>query len=157
MLSTDGAIKLGDFGLAAQLVSDEYYTKEIKGTPKWMAPEILMTKPYNELADIWSLGIIAYELAIGTNPYQGMNLNRIMFAAKNQKSPRIEENQATKFSAEFVDFVNNKCLVKNVAKRADALELLAHPLFTRLYPDQDELFDYYLVHLTNYMNTPKFK
>jgi serine/threonine protein kinase len=48
-----------------------------------MAPEILMTKPYNELADIWSLGIIAYELAIGTNPYQGMNLNRIMFAAKN--------------------------------------------------------------------------
>ena len=157
MLSTDGAIKLGDFGLAAQLVSDEYYTKEIKGTPKWMAPEILMTKPYNELADIWSLGIIAYELAIGTNPYQGMNLNRIMFAAKNQKSPRIEENQATKFSAEFVDFVNNKCLVKNVAKRADALELLAHPLFTRLYQDQDELFDYYLVHLTNYMNTPKFK
>jgi serine/threonine protein kinase len=92
MLSTDGGIKLGDFGLAAQLVSDEYYTKEIKGTPKWMAPEILMTKPYNELADIWSLGIIAYELAIGTNPYQGMNLNRIMFAAKNQKSPRIEEN-----------------------------------------------------------------
>jgi serine/threonine protein kinase len=73
-------------------VSDEYYTKEIKGTPKWMAPEILMTKPYNELADIWSLGIIAYELAIGTNPYQGMNLNRIMFAAKNQKSPKIEES-----------------------------------------------------------------
>ena len=48
-----------------------------------MAPEILMTKPYNELVDIWSLGIIAYELAIGTNPYKGMNLNRIMFAAKN--------------------------------------------------------------------------
>jgi serine/threonine protein kinase len=30
-----------------------------------MAPEILITKPYNELTDIWSLGIIAYELAIG--------------------------------------------------------------------------------------------
>jgi hypothetical protein len=62
-----------------------------------------------------------------------------------------------KFSAEFIDFVNNKCLVKNVDKRADAMELLAHPLFTRRYPDQDDLFDYYLVHLTNYMNTPKFK
>jgi len=62
-----------------------------------------------------------------------------------------------KFSREFIDFVNNKCLVKNVDKRADAMELLAHPLFTRLYPDQDDLFDYYLVHLTNYMNTPKFK
>ena len=69
MLTTDGKIKLGDFGLAAQLVQDEYYTKETKGTPKWMAPEILITKPYNELADIWSLGIIAFELAIGQNPY----------------------------------------------------------------------------------------
>ena len=69
MLTTDGKIKMGDFGLAAQLVNDEYYQKEIKGTPKWMAPEILITKPYNESADIWSLGIIAYELAIGQNPY----------------------------------------------------------------------------------------
>jgi serine/threonine protein kinase len=34
-----------------------------------MAPEILITKPYNELADIWSLGIIGLELAKGTNPY----------------------------------------------------------------------------------------
>ena len=54
-----------------------------------MAPEILVTKPYNELTDIWSLGIIAYELAVGQNPYQGMTLNRIMFAAKNQKAPEI--------------------------------------------------------------------
>ena len=69
MLTTDGKIKLGDFGLAAQLVVDEYQSKEIKGTPKWMAPEILVTKPYNELTDIWSLGIIGYELAVGVNPY----------------------------------------------------------------------------------------
>jgi serine/threonine protein kinase len=40
-----------------------------------------------------------------------------------------------KFSPEFIDFVNNKCLVKNVDKRASAMELMAHPLFTRLYPD----------------------
>ena len=65
MLTTDGKIKLGDFGLAAQLVNDEYYQKEIKGTPKWMAPEILITKPYNEQAEIWSLGIIACGLASG--------------------------------------------------------------------------------------------
>lgn len=87
MLTTDGKIKLGDFGLAAQLVVDEYHQKDVKGTPKWMAPEILATKPYNELADIWSLGIIAYELAVGVNPYQGMILSRIMVAAKKEKAP----------------------------------------------------------------------
>lgn len=156
MLTTDGKIKLGDFGLAAQLVNDEYYQKEIKGTPKWMAPEILITKPYNELTDIWSLGIIAYELAIGQNPYQGMTLNRIMYTAKNSPAPKIKDSQG-KFSSEFLDFVNNKCLVKNPAKRADCYDLLAHPLLTKVYPDQDDLFDHYLMHLTDYMNTPKFK
>ena len=85
-----------------------------------MAPEILVTKPYNELTDIWSLGIIAYELAMGVNPYQGMTLNRIMFSAKNQKAPDIKDPHA-KFSPEFLDFVNNRCLVKNPAKRADCV------------------------------------
>jgi len=47
--------------------------------------------------------------------------------------------------------------VKDPSKRADTFELLSHPLMTKIYPDQDELFDYYLMHLTNYMNTPKFK
>lgn len=156
MLTTDGKIKLGDFGLAAQLVQDEYHQKEIKGTPKWMAPEILVTKPYNELVDIWSLGIIAYELATGKNPYQGRNLNMIMKAAKREHAPAIED--VGRWSPEFLDFVNNKCLVKNPAKRADSFELLnIHPLMTKVYPDNDELFDAYLIHLTNYMNTPKFK
>jgi hypothetical protein len=34
---------------------------------------------------------------------------------------------------------------------------MSHPLMTKLYPDYDDLFDSYLMHLTNYMNTPKFK
>lgn len=80
----------------------------------------------------------------------------IMKAAKREHAPALEDNG--KWSPEFLDFVNNRCLVKNPAKRADSYELLnIHPLMTKLYPDSDELFDAYLIHLTNYMNTPKFK
>lgn len=86
-----------------------------------------------------------------------MTLNRIMFAAKNQAAPKIKDSCGGKFSDEFLDFVNNKCLVKNPAKRADCQELLIHPLMAQKYPDNDELFDCYIMHLTNYMNTPKFK
>lgn len=121
-----------------------------------MAPEILITKPYNELIDIWSLGIIAFELAVGSNPYQGLTLNKIMYTAKNSPAPQIRDPDC-KYSPEFLDFVNNKCLVKNPAKRADCFELLEHPLLTKRHPEQDDLFDLYLIHLTNYMNTPKFK
>jgi len=105
MLSTSGDIKLGDFGLAAQLVVESYDSKEIKGTPKWMAPEILMTKPYSCLVDIWSLGIICLELAEGVNPYRGMSLNQIMHYMKNEKPPKIKNKQG-KLSEEICNFVN---------------------------------------------------
>ena len=77
-----------------------------------MAPEILLTKPYNHLVDIWSLGIIALELAEGNNPYRGMNLQRIIYSMKNEKAPRLK-NKDKKWSKDFVEFVNEKCLIKN--------------------------------------------
>lgn len=87
-----------------------------------------------------------------------MTLNRIMFTAKNCAPPKIKNNMDGKLSDEFIDFVNNKCLVKDPSKRSDCFTLLSHPLFTKLYPDQDELEDNYLDFLVcTYMNTPKFK
>ena len=54
-------------------------------------------------------------------------------------------------------YSSTNAAMKNPSKRADCLELLAHPLMTRVYPDQDELADDYFYLLTDYMNTPKFK
>ena len=79
-----------------------------------------------------------------------------MYAAKNSPAPHLKDLHG-KFSDEFLDFVNKKCLVKNPAKRADWYELTTHPLLTKVHSDDEELFDAYLMHLTDYMNTPKFK
>eukprot|EP00347_Sterkiella_histriomuscorum_P005395 403356777 len=154
MLSTQGEIKIGDFGLAAQLFQESYNSKEIKGTPKWMAPEILLTKPYNSLVDIWSLGIILLELAEGINPFRGKTLTRIMYEMKNDAAPKIR-NKDKRWSEDFLDFVNKRCLVKNPMERADSYELLLHP-FIKDAEDEDHK-DQFLYFLTEYYNNPKLR
>lgn len=119
-----------------------------------MAPEILLTKPYNHLVDIWSLGIILLELAEGINPYRGMTLSRIMYAMKNEDPPRIK-NKDKRWSKNFINFVNKRCLVKNPIERADTFELLAHPFMKNA--DDEEHKDIFLIFLTEYFNNPKLK
>lgn len=58
LLNQRGQIKIADFGYALQLTSDKLNTSGLAGTPAWMAPELVMKEEYNEMVDIWSLGII---------------------------------------------------------------------------------------------------
>jgi serine/threonine protein kinase len=119
-----------------------------------MAPEILLTKPYNCLVDVWSLGIIMLELAEGNNPYRGLILSRIMFAMKNEPAPRIK-NKDKKWSEDFCHFVNKRCLIKNPVERADTFELLNHPFMKNA--DDEEHKDVFMYFLTDYYNSSKIK
>jgi hypothetical protein len=64
-----------------------------------------------------------------------MTLNRIMYAMKNEKAPRVR-NKDKRWSESFIDFVNNRCLIKNHVERADTFELLMHPFMKNA--DDDE-------------------
>ena len=61
MLGADGYVTLVDMGTAKKLtMENRFKTHTIKGTPHYMAPEILLGKGYTFTADWWSLGIIFY-------------------------------------------------------------------------------------------------
>jgi len=66
-------IKIGDFGLAAQLDNKKQRRFSVCGTPNYLAPEILDSTKFNGHSvevDIWSLGIIAYILLFGRPPFE---------------------------------------------------------------------------------------
>ncbi len=78
----DGALKLMDFGIA-QILDDQKLTLtgQLIGSPAYMAPELISGRPLDQRTDLFSLGILLYQLATGKLPFSGRNphevLNRI--------------------------------------------------------------------------------
>jgi len=68
LLDSSGYIKLTDFGFAKQLDADER-AWTFCGTPEYVAPEIITNKSHDHHADIWSIGILVYELLTGAPPF----------------------------------------------------------------------------------------
>lgn len=72
MLDHTGYVKLIDFGIAKKLTKERPKTFTMVGTPHYMAPEIMRGKGYSTEVDVWSLGVILYELVVGNLPF-GVN------------------------------------------------------------------------------------
>jgi len=124
LLGGGGEVKLADFGYAAQLTQQKAKRNTIVGTPYWMAPELIRGQEYDQKVDIWSLGIMAMEMAEGEPPYMDFPPLRALFLITTKGIPPLKEQE--KWSQPFQDFVA-KCLNKEVEQRQSAAEMLKHP------------------------------
>lgn len=131
LLSSDGAVKLADFGYAAQLTNKQRVRNTVVGTPYWMAPELIRGHDYGTKVDIWSLGIMLIEMAEGEPPYMEYPPLRALFLITTKGIPPLKDQN--KWSRDFHDFFQ-KCLDVNVQTRPEASELLAHPFMNRASP-----------------------
>ncbi|XP_045106387.1 serine/threonine-protein kinase 3-like isoform X3 [Portunus trituberculatus] len=131
LLNTQGHAKLADFGVAGQLSDTMAKRNTVIGTPFWMAPEVIQEIGYDCVADIWSLGITALEMAEGKPPYGDIHPMRAIFMIPTKPPPSFREPD--QWQPEFIDFVS-RCLVKNPEERATATELLQHPFIRGAQP-----------------------
>ena len=126
LLSKTGQVKLADFGATAQLTDTMTKCSTFVGSPYWMAPEVMTQNTYDGKADIWSLGITCYEMAVGHPPYANVHPLKLVSLIPRQPPPTLPAG----YSVEFSDFLA-KCLVKDPLQRASIKELLRTPFVTQ--------------------------
>ncbi len=80
MLLGSGAVKMTDFGIARILNSSHTQTGTLLGTPYYMSPEQVSGKKVDGRSDLFSLGVVLYELLSGARPFQGENLAALMYS-----------------------------------------------------------------------------
>eukprot|EP01088_Endostelium_zonatum_P007114 TRINITY_DN19287_c0_g1_i1.p1 TRINITY_DN19287_c0_g1~~TRINITY_DN19287_c0_g1_i1.p1 ORF type:complete len:553 (-),score=157.26 TRINITY_DN19287_c0_g1_i1:133-1791(-) len=122
LIGTKGQVKIADFGYAAQLSQQKQKRNTVVGTPYWMAPELIRGQDYDAKVDIWSLGIVVYEMAEGDPPYMENPPLRSLFLISTKGIPDLRD---AKWSKEMKDFVK-QCLRSEPDKRPNATQLLQH-------------------------------
>jgi serine/threonine-protein kinase len=125
LIDNDSLLKIVDFGVAAaQSQGDTQLTKTgyVIGSPKYMAPEQILGKKVDERADIYSLGVIMYELLTGVPPYSRGDHMSVMYQHVQGKArPPIEINKA--IPPELNSLVM-KCMSLDKAKRSQSMDEL---------------------------------
>ncbi|XP_059391033.1 myosin-IIIa-like isoform X3 [Carassius carassius] len=128
LLTTEGGIKMVDFGVSAQLTNTRLRRNTSVGTPFWMAPEVIaceqqLDSTYDERCDVWSLGITAIELGDGDPPLADLHPMRALFKIPRNPPPTLHQPEL--WSTDFNDFIC-KCLIKDFELRPNVFDLLQH-------------------------------
>jgi serine/threonine protein kinase len=84
MLTADDTVKITDFGTAKILQFGTAQTSHVMGTPSYMSPEQVKGKPVDGRSDIFSLGVILYELMTGEKPFPGQNITTVIYKIINE-------------------------------------------------------------------------
>ena len=125
LINDGGLVKIVDFGVAAAAKSgDTQLTKTgyVIGSPKYMAPEQILGKKVDERADIYSLGVIAYEMLAGNPPYSRGDHMSVMYQHVQGKAQPLHEANPT-VPRELADVITKAMNVDKLKRHASMDEL----------------------------------
>lgn len=132
ILLKNDVIKICDFGFAKEMSASTNFLKSVKGTPLYIAPEILLNRQYNHKVDVWSFGIILFELATGHQPFYANTIHQL--------KPKIL-HESVRFPSYMDTSLRNLIdgmLQKSERRRFDWQQVKNHKFFT----DHPEVLPY---------------
>ena len=120
MITNDGTVKILDFGLA-KLSGQAQLTKDSStlGTVAYMSPEQISAKEVDHLTDIWSLGVVFYEMLTGELPFKGDYEQAVMYAILNEKL--ILEKESLKAFPTPLILLLERSLRKDISERTNSI------------------------------------
>ena len=127
LVDRNGTCKLSDFG-GAKIIKDEEFNQSrnysMKGTPNWMAPEVIKNNETTRFSDIWSIGCTVIEMITGKPPWSNYkNPFKILFQIMNSLEPPEIPNNCSGTLSNFISC----CLKVNPTERLNVTQLLRHP------------------------------
>jgi len=125
LLNNRGEVKLTDFGISKELAGSPVMQTSSTpvGTHIYMSPERCAVDEYSFASDVWSTGIVLYELTTGRHPFaESRNISELYGLICERPEPRLD---SAEHPPELVDFVG-KCLASDASHRSTAVELLGH-------------------------------
>jgi len=119
-------VKLTDLGIAKNVsetdIVREQIPSRIPGTPKYLSPEQIRMLPVDGRTDVFSLGVVAYELIIGSPPFHAESSQG--YLAANVEQQQVPAREAVEFVPDFLDAMIEKMLAKDREERYDSDALL---------------------------------
>ena len=125
-------IKIADFGFA-KIIGNDALAETLCGSPLYMAPEILLKKPYTSKADLWSVGVMLYEILCGTHPFK--SVDSIIDLVHKVEKDKIQFPNSAKISSAGIDLLK-RLLKKDPYQRIGWTEFFNHKWFNLLSPSR---------------------
>lgn len=126
-VESEDNVKIGDFGCAKELDTTSQKADSVVGTPLYESPQVIKGEEYDSAADMWSLGVLLYELCTLERPFDHPNKYKLVELILAGKYSEIAKERAP---PELIDIIRS-LLVQDPRQRPSALALLRNPFVAK--------------------------